>query len=535
MVIKSSQRSGGKQLPAHLMADENERAEVVDSHGVFSRDVAGILAEFEAVAKGTQARKHLYHVSVSPQESATMSPKDWARTWQLHDQTQGLNGLPFVEVEHEKHGRTHRHRVYTRIDPQTGKARNLDWTRIKNERIARQLEVELGHTITPGKHNRAVLSTLEGEGLTEIAQQLRAAGLASAAPAIPLYTHMEWQAAKRGAPIDQVREALAEAWHTSDSPQAFEAALAAQGFAIAQGDTQPVVVGIDGQVIPLLRAIKTGQKKAGQKPIKQADLAARLAGQLPDVDAVREAQAERQAQQIPQQPGQPQEVDVMNPTEQLPYIGRLSPAGKAEEAIKAKDKPEEDNPKWIQLRERMLYQHYGQALEGTDFARYWKVERGQDGLMRFRNKQGEIIDRGEVLHINTKKHSTPAVAAAAIELAIAKGWDNVRATGSDEFKQQIFIAAHKAGLPVTIESEHDKQLYELTGKCMEINIEPAPDQQANAHTVHGDQAQGFDMEKVRERYRETGKEQDAKAVANASKEAFEEEISQTQKQRPSIR
>ena len=130
MIIKSSQRSNPKQLGLHLKSDENERVSFVDLDGVLSTNITEALIEFAEIAKGTRATKPLYHVSISPEKSACMTKSSWQQCWALHDKVHNLEGLSFIEVEHQKKGRTHRHRVYSRIDIETGTARNLGWTRI---------------------------------------------------------------------------------------------------------------------------------------------------------------------------------------------------------------------------------------------------------------------------------------------------------------------------------------------------------------------------------------------------------------------
>jgi hypothetical protein len=507
LIPKSSQRSNGKQLAAHLISSENEQVTFIQSNGVYSLNIAGAISEMEAFAKISSAQKPLYHVSISPEQSANMSADDWKKTWALHDKIHGLDGLQFVEVQHEKNDRTHRHRVYNRVDPETGTARNLSWTRIKNERIARQLEVELGHTIIPGKHNRAVLTAIEKDGLTDVAEQLK--HLAASAPAMPDFTHEEWQLAKRGAPIENVRVALAECWRNSDNAKSFEAALADKGFAIAQGDKVPVVVGLDGQEIPLLRAINVARKKVGDKALKKSDLANRLPEKLPDIDQVREAQNE-----ILQQPGQVtvEKTDMSAQTQHiddLAEMAQLAPAGKAEKAIKAKNKPDEDKPDWQRFREKMLYNQYGPGLEGSDLAKYWKVERGQDGQIRFSNKAGEVIDRGEILDVNAKHRNIEKAAAAAVAIAKAKGWDEVRASGSDAFKEAIFKISKGQGIAVALDSEHDRELWK--------KLDNEGQDKGDELKTGDKETQGVDLKSVEEKIKEeTGKDVEIKSGATAS-------------------
>lgn len=121
MIIKSSQRSGAKSLAKHLESDENEKVTIKELNGVYSNSIQSALSEFQAISKGANAKQPLYHVSISPAPTETMSNKDWAKAWSEHDKAHGLEGLQYIEVEHAKNGRTHRHRVYNRIHPETRK------------------------------------------------------------------------------------------------------------------------------------------------------------------------------------------------------------------------------------------------------------------------------------------------------------------------------------------------------------------------------------------------------------------------------
>ena len=145
MIVKSSQRSGARNLADHLKSDENESVRVVGSQGIVaSSSISGALAEMKAIGMASRCNKHLFHVSISPDADKNMTETQWKRAWELHDEVQGTKGLTYIEVEHCKKKRTHRHRVYERVDHDTGKAINLGWTRIKNERIARQLQKNHG-------------------------------------------------------------------------------------------------------------------------------------------------------------------------------------------------------------------------------------------------------------------------------------------------------------------------------------------------------------------------------------------------------
>lgn len=72
------------------------------------------------------------------------------------------------------------------------------------------------------------------------------------------------------------RSSSADAWRRADSGAAFLAALAELGLRLAMGEKVPVLVSPGGATHPLLRAINNGGERAQGKPIRKADLEARL-------------------------------------------------------------------------------------------------------------------------------------------------------------------------------------------------------------------------------------------------------------------
>lgn len=161
MIIKLSQRNNGAQLARHLIADENERVSVTKIKDACGESVSDVLAEFEAISSGARCIKPLAHIMLSPSQDESMDENKWARLGEMIEEVHGLGGRAFVEVEHEKNGRVHRHRVYCRVDHLTGKAVNMSHTHRKNELIARQAEIEFGHALIKGKHNKAVINALK--------------------------------------------------------------------------------------------------------------------------------------------------------------------------------------------------------------------------------------------------------------------------------------------------------------------------------------------------------------------------------------
>jgi len=92
-----------------------------------------------------------------------MTAEQWQRLWQLYEEEFKLSEHPFIERVHVKNRRLHKHRVYGRIHPITGRAAPDSWMRVRAEKVARIAEIEFGHEITIGRFHRAVKKALELE------------------------------------------------------------------------------------------------------------------------------------------------------------------------------------------------------------------------------------------------------------------------------------------------------------------------------------------------------------------------------------
>lgn len=424
MIIKSSQRSAGKQLAAHLASTENESATLINSSGVYSQDIAGAISEFEAIAKSSIAKKPLYHVSISPSETVNMSHDDWVKTWLLHDTIQRLSGLQFIEVEHVKKGRTHRHRVYNRINAETGKALNLSWTRVKNERIARQLEIELGHKVITGKHNRSVIRALKNDGLTEIANKL--APLIDSKLSVVTLTHSECQQHKDKKLLFEIRRLLSEAWNESENEGNLKEALNERGLTVQQGIKSIIVTDSKNNVYPLLRNINAARKALNKSTIKKIDLVSAFNNNT----SPKYIATPRINYNITKKVT---EINIREST----YSNSIEPNNFIRH-------------KWIDYRESLLIKYY-KDIEVTQLAQYWKIHHLQDGSLKLSNKNGNIFDNGSVISTDSKNYDITA--KTMIKLALVKGWEQVRANGDDDYK----LAIYKEAILNNIECLYDNQ------------------------------------------------------------------------------
>jgi hypothetical protein len=287
MILKSSQRASASRLADHLTnAHDNERVAVLASRDlVRGDDVHRALAEMDAISKGTACTQHLHHAMMNPAQE--LSEDQWARAWQAYEQEFELEGQPFIEVEHHKEGRTHRHRVYDRITEQL-KAVEFSWSRVRNEKIARVLEHEFGHDMTVGKHNKAVMARLREDGLEQVADWMEKGKAHELARPVAEKDHTDHQIEKRtGLAKAEAEQAIRQAWGQSDSGQSLKTALEQDGLLLARGNRRDfVVVDMAGATHSLGRRV--GEKAKAVKQ-RMADLDP---ASLPDVGQAREMQLE---------------------------------------------------------------------------------------------------------------------------------------------------------------------------------------------------------------------------------------------------
>src|SRR5688572_24474410 len=132
MILKASQRGGGKQLGLHLTrTDDNEHVEVYEIRGFVSEDIIGALKEAYAVSKGTRCKQFLFSVSLNPPPHERVPVDVFENAIARIEQRNGLAGQPRIVVFHEKEGRRHAHAVWSRIDAETMTARNLPFFKAK--------------------------------------------------------------------------------------------------------------------------------------------------------------------------------------------------------------------------------------------------------------------------------------------------------------------------------------------------------------------------------------------------------------------
>jgi len=235
MILVGNQRGGAYDLAHHLMKDENEHVDVHELRGFASDDLHGAFQEAHAISKATKCKQFLFSLSLNPPPDVEVPTQDFENAIERIENDLGLNGQPRAIVFHEKEGangmvRRHAHAVWSRIDAQELKAKQLSFTKNKMQEVSRELYLEHGWKMPEG--------------------------LSKSGHADPRnFTLEEWQQAKRQDkdPRD-IKTALQDAWAISDSKAAFTHALEERGYRLARGDRRGfLAVDTDGKHYSLPR------------------------------------------------------------------------------------------------------------------------------------------------------------------------------------------------------------------------------------------------------------------------------------------
>ena len=235
MILKGSQRTGGRDLATHLSNEyDNERIEIASVRGTVADDLHGAFAEYEAVAAGTRARKPLYSLSINP--SHPLSRAQYMAAIDHIEDKLGLTGQPRAIVFHVKDGREHCHAVWSRIDIDTMKAIPISHDRMKLRTCARELAHAYGLSLPPG------LAEDRGDARFE---KTRAISFAEKA-----------MAEASGITPESRRETIIALYQSSDSAESFRDGLERAGYVLAQGQRRAyVVVDRAGHIHALARQI----------------------------------------------------------------------------------------------------------------------------------------------------------------------------------------------------------------------------------------------------------------------------------------
>lgn len=242
MIIKATRiqsKSRPRNILRHLLdkPEENEEIHLI----LGSRDeVADVFGD----ARKNGDRYAIRHAQIAPdqamdRDAAIGAVKAYLAEFGSKDIDRDLAHTLIVE-HRKKRADTevfdrHWHAAIPERLPSTGRVMDSKMY-ARHERIARMLEIEHGHVIRKGRHNRYVVETLREQGRTDLAAALDGAKITEGTLPQTAYTSDRVQVAKRqGLDLPAMRQAVKVAWSSSDSAASFSAALGESGLTVEQG------------------------------------------------------------------------------------------------------------------------------------------------------------------------------------------------------------------------------------------------------------------------------------------------------------
>ena len=441
-IIKSTAHGGAENLARHVLKTvENEKI-LLHGHGV-SDDAYLAMDEIKSMSlaaskRGT--RRPLLHVAISPDR--ILSDDEWDKARILYEREYGLEGRPYFEVTHTKLRRDgtrqeHKHFVYPSVDLLKGTVVNLSHERPRNEKVAREIESQLGMALTKGRHNRAVEQALLKEGKTSVAIQMREQKLTDGPPAFAKDRASEVQQEKRtDVKKLSVAQDLVNDCRQSASLAEFQLRTTARGRGLFMGEKGPVLLDEGGGVYSLARLINQGAKAldGDEKGSLIAPEVATL-GLSPLPAPGRSTKAVASSRKKARQSLQAGIFEAAITVTDL---------GTAQDTHPGVRHPKRST--WREWRAKVLEERYGETIADSlvrlDASVKWdRLERG----LRIKTKDGqEVLDKGDRVQAPHGIQDIPLMIATAR----GKGWLELEFTGPAEFQLAAAQAALQAGLQI---------------------------------------------------------------------------------------
>ena len=265
MISGATRGKGGSGLWRHLLdyKRQNDAVMAGASRGLIETGTKDQIKELTHIGSYASHSKPLHHVHADPAKDWT--PDQWADFWKSYENEFSLQKQPFTEVVHVKHGREHKHRVYSLLLP-SGSCIRMDNDFIRREKLNRLAEIRTGEPILSGRHNDAVIKALEAEGKKAEAQLLRDTGLEGTRTRGKLKPQERAQQERTHIDKAGLAVIVLKGWK-SFVPTVLMEQLKAHGCHLAMGDKGPVVIDQTGNVHALNRLVNMASKAEG-KPLK---------------------------------------------------------------------------------------------------------------------------------------------------------------------------------------------------------------------------------------------------------------------------
>lgn len=271
MIPFANQRANGQDLATHLLNEhDNEQVIVEQVRGAIARDLHGAFEEWELQADIlTKCKKYLYSLSINPDPKQEPLTRDQYMDYisRVEDKL-GLDKQPRAIVVHEKYGREHYHVVWSRIDAEKGKAVHIAYDRDKLMMLTRNFARDHGLELPGGYYTK---EKGKQKSFHELEQERRT-----------------------GLSLDDHKEHVTDAWQQSDNAGSFVQALAEEGYILAKGRRDYLIVDFYGGHYSLPKMINDREVRI--KDVREFLGKEFPVESLPDLDDAKKLVAEHRKQ-----------------------------------------------------------------------------------------------------------------------------------------------------------------------------------------------------------------------------------------------
>lgn len=247
MIIKGQAHNNAQTLARYLLREkENEKPFLFEIRDSASEDLHKSLLDWETLALcKTKAKAPLYHAHIRLRDGEALHEAQWMETIQKLEEKLGFTNCPRAVVGHNnaEHG-LHVHVVWSRYDPEKGRAISLSNDRQAHHSVAREAEKAYGLEQVKAKEKERGKRRLSGKEVRALKD--------------------------RGINQTKLEKLVKAAWSATDSGQEMKAMLNALGVEIVPGDRRDWVVefkGLKMNPVRLLDDVKTADFRERMKDV----------------------------------------------------------------------------------------------------------------------------------------------------------------------------------------------------------------------------------------------------------------------------
>lgn len=246
-------------LTAHLFKLENDFVIVAEIGNSAALDVRGALRDMEILRDGSPSGAGLHHITLNPSANCSHEALLHA-AHRARREFDPASSRPYVIVIHGKaraepdSSASHAHVVVGHVDHE-GRALKDKFSKIRTERLARELEFDMGERPTLGRHHVAVLRQLRKCRPEAAAWLVKAFGENPEKPISAISSAGRNRAKRMGVNLPEARSEMRKLWQAANDIAAFRPKLAERGFEIAAGQKSGVWIVRDSKTKQIIGAL----------------------------------------------------------------------------------------------------------------------------------------------------------------------------------------------------------------------------------------------------------------------------------------